>query len=56
MVFPVQSAWGMLTAIGMRDKERRVAVHRMGEPTERTSYLLWNKRKELSRTPGDYEQ
>lgn len=36
--FPVQLSWWILTAIGMRGKERRMAVCRMEEVAERTTY------------------
>lgn len=35
--FPAQSVWKLLTAVGLRESERKKAVRRLGEAAERAS-------------------
>ncbi|RXN07805.1 hypothetical protein ROHU_035438 [Labeo rohita] len=50
--FPAQSVWRMLTAIGVRGRERKMTVRRMGEAAEKASCWLWSRREESSWKPG----
>ncbi|XP_026059304.1 uncharacterized protein LOC113043970 [Carassius auratus] len=50
--FPAQSVWKTLTALGIAGRERKAAVRRLGEATERASGWLWSRREELSWGPG----
>ncbi|XP_078664128.1 uncharacterized protein LOC144907199 [Branchiostoma floridae x Branchiostoma belcheri] len=50
--FPAQSVWKLFTAIGVKGKERKVAVRKLGEAAERSSCWLWSRREESCRKPG----
>ena len=50
--FPAQSAWSVLTKLGISGKERKSAVRRIGEAAERASCWLWFKREEGGWRPG----
>ncbi|KAK0135439.1 Retrovirus-related Pol polyprotein from type-1 retrotransposable element R2 [Merluccius polli] len=50
--FPAQSAWNLLTKMGLRGHLRKTAVRRLGEAAERASCWLWHKREDLSWKPG----
>ncbi|XP_019642873.1 PREDICTED: uncharacterized protein LOC109484090 [Branchiostoma belcheri] len=50
--FPAQSVWKLFTAIGVKGKERKVAVRKLGEAAERSSCWLWSRREESCWKPG----
>lgn len=51
-MFPPQSVWSVLTTLGVTGKERKVAVRRIGEATERASCWLSSIRAEEGWRPG----
>ncbi len=53
--FPAQSAWKLMTEVGLRGTERKNAVRRLGETAERASCWIWSRREELSWQPGGSE-
>ena len=50
--FPAQSAWNLMTRVGLRGHLRKTAVRRLGEAAERASCWLWHKREDTSWKPG----
>ncbi len=50
--FPAQSAWSLLTKVGLRGHLRKAAVCRLGEASKRASCWLWHKRECTSWKPG----
>lgn len=50
--FPAQSAWNLLTKVGLRGHLRKAAIRRLGEASERASCWLWHKREDTSWKPG----
>ncbi len=50
--FPAQSAWSLLTKVGLRGHLRKAAVCRLGEASKRASCWLWHKRDCTSWKPG----
>lgn len=52
--FLAQSVWKFLTAVGLMGTERKKAVQRLGEASERDSCWIW-RREEQSRKSGGSE-
>jgi len=49
--FSAQSAWNLLTKVGLRGHLRKAAIRRLGEASERASCWLWHKGEDISWKP-----
>lgn len=50
--FPARSVCRLLSALGLDERSKKQAAHRMGEEAERASRWLWSRREEGSWKTG----